>query len=184
VADLPGAAAPVPGLAVEDQAAADAGAPEDAEQRAVGRPAAEHELGVGRDADVVAERDLRAERRLQRRGERETGVPAGQVVGARDGSGRVSTLPGEPTPTPRSCAGSSLAALAASVSAAAIALATSAGPPVVGVGWRALPSTRCSASVTTASIFVPPRSMPPTASVLAGSGFGSCITFRLLPARS
>ena len=53
----------------------------------------------------------------------------------------VSTVPGEPTPTPRSCDGSSEAAFAASVSAAAIAFATSAGPPVVGVGWRALPST-------------------------------------------
>ena len=53
----------------------------------------------------------------------------------------TSTVPGEPTPTPRSCDGCTEAALAASVNAAAMALATSAGPPVVGVGWRALPST-------------------------------------------
>ena len=88
VADLAGAAATMPRLAVEDQAAADTGAPEDAEQRAVGPAGAEHELGVGRHADVVAQRDLRAERRMQRRGEREARVPAGQVVGARDGARR------------------------------------------------------------------------------------------------
>jgi hypothetical protein len=87
VTDLAGATAPVPRLAVEDQAAADAGAPEDSEQRAVGLTGAEHELRVGRDADVVAERDLRAERRLQGGGEREARVPAGQVVGPRDGAG-------------------------------------------------------------------------------------------------
>src|SRR4029079_328692 len=45
--------------------------------------------------------------------------------------------------------------------AGALAPATSAGPPVVGVGWRAWPSTTWAASTTTAWIFVPPRSMPP-----------------------
>src|SRR3954447_12485938 len=54
VADLAGAAAAVPLLAVEDQAAADARAPEDAEQRLVVAPRAELELGGGRHRDVVA----------------------------------------------------------------------------------------------------------------------------------
>src|SRR5579871_3450241 len=77
----------------------------------------------------------------------------------------VSTTPGDPTPTPFSAAGSTDAARAASVSAAAMAWATSEGPPSVGVGCRALPRTRCSPSVTIASIFVPPRSIPPTSAV-------------------
>ena len=44
---------------------------------------------------------------------------------------------------------------------AAIASATSGGPPVVGVGWRACPTTVPESSTTAAWIFVPPRSMPP-----------------------
>ena len=133
VADLAGAAAAVPRLAVEDQAAADAGAPEDAEQRAVGAAGAEHELGLGRDADVVAEHDLRAERGLQRRREREARVASrAGCRRARRCPRRRRPSPGEPTPTPRSAAGSTDAACAASVSAAAIAFATSAGPPLVG----------------------------------------------------
>ena len=62
VPDLARGAAAVPLLAVEDQAAADAGAPEDAEQAPVRRAGAELELGRRRDADVVADDDRRAER--------------------------------------------------------------------------------------------------------------------------
>src|ERR1700730_10645881 len=61
VPDLPGAAAPGPGLAVENQASADTGPPEDAEQRAVGPRGPEPELGVGGDLNVVGDRDLAAE---------------------------------------------------------------------------------------------------------------------------
>src|SRR5215216_3635328 len=72
-----------------------------------------------------------------------------------------STTPGDPTPTAVSSPGATPAASAASRSAPIIASATSAGPPCVGVGCRAVPSTSCCSSVTTAWILVPPRSMPP-----------------------
>ena len=78
-----GGSAPDPWLAVEHDPAADAGAPEDAEQRAVGTARAERELGVGRDLDVVAEPDLGPERLRQRRGEREAAFPIGQIARAR-----------------------------------------------------------------------------------------------------
>ena len=58
---------------------------------------------------------------------------SGEIAGARDGP-PASIVPGEPTPTPASAAGSTSAALAASRSAASISTATSAGPPLVGVG--------------------------------------------------
>ncbi len=64
---------PVHGCAAEDQAAADARPPEDAEQRAVQAPGAQLELGVGRDLDVVADPHLAAERRF------EASPPAGSV---------------------------------------------------------------------------------------------------------
>ena len=75
-----------------------------------------------------------------------------------------SIVPGEPTPTPRSCAGSSVGGLRG--------LGQRRRHRVGDVGRAAARSAsgggRCrargaSASVTIASIFVPPRSMPPTA---------------------
>ena len=60
VADLTGRVAADPRLAVEHDAAADAGAPEHAEQRAVRAARAERELRVGRHLDVVAEQHRRA----------------------------------------------------------------------------------------------------------------------------
>ena len=42
-------------------------------------------------------------------------------------------------------------------------VSASAGPPRVGVAWRADPSTLCCSSKIAASIFVPPRSIPPRA---------------------
>src|SRR6185503_4215954 len=54
---------------------------------------------------------------------------------------RPLTSPGEPTPTPASLPGSTPAASAASRSASDICSATPLGPPVVGVGRRASPST-------------------------------------------
>ncbi len=89
------------------------------------------------------------------------------------------TVPGEPTPTPSSAAGSVSAALAASSSAVTISRATSGGPPVVGVGRRAEPRTLLSSSTIAAWILVPPRSMPPKlamagwAASALGSGRGS-----------
>ena len=68
-----------------------------------------------------------------------------------------SITPGEPTPT---ATGSPWPAAASRI-AAAIASATSCGPPVVGVGTRASPSTWKSSSTTTAWTLVPPRSIPP-----------------------
>jgi hypothetical protein len=72
-----------------------------------------------------------------------------------------STAPGDPTPTAVSSPGPTPACSAASRTALIIASVTSAGPPSVGVGRRADPSTSWSPSVTTTWIFVPPRSMPP-----------------------
>src|SRR3954447_21027769 len=84
VADLARGVAAEPELAVEHDAAADARAPEHAEQRAVAPAGAERRLGHGGDVDVVAERHGRAEIVLQCRGERERALPAGQVARARD----------------------------------------------------------------------------------------------------
>ena len=70
VADLSRGAAAQPGLAVEHEAAADAGPPEDADQAGELAPGAEVELGLGRDLDVVADPDRRAQGLLQRLGER------------------------------------------------------------------------------------------------------------------
>src|SRR5215210_3373639 len=55
VPDLAGAAAPGPGLSVEDEAAADARPPEDAEHRVVGLGGAEAELAQRRQVHVVAD---------------------------------------------------------------------------------------------------------------------------------
>ncbi len=55
VPDLAGPAASEPRLAVQDHAAADAGAPEHAQQRLIRLAGAELELGVGRHLDVVAD---------------------------------------------------------------------------------------------------------------------------------
>jgi hypothetical protein len=84
VPDLAGGAAAEPWAPVEDDAAADAGAPEDAEERAVRAPGAQQRLGVGRDLHVVAERHPRAERLGELVGQREAALPVGQVARARD----------------------------------------------------------------------------------------------------
>src|SRR5919202_835224 len=88
----------------------------------------------------------------------------------------ASTSPGDPTPTPASASVSTPAWCAASVIAAAIAAATSSGPPSVGVGWRACPSTVLPASTTTAWIFVPRRWMPPR-----GARLGVLMTRHAMP---
>ena len=101
VADLAGGAATVPLLAAEDQPAADAGPPEDAEDGVVMAAGAELVLGVGGDADVVADRDPRPEGVGQARAEREAAAPVGQVLGVGDDAPVAARpRPGEPTPTP------------------------------------------------------------------------------------
>src|SRR5262249_58990022 len=62
---------------------------------------------------------------------------------------------------PRCSPALTFAASAASFMVATISLATSSGPPSVGVGRLAWPSTWLSASTTTVWILVPPRSIPP-----------------------
>ena len=76
VADLARRAAAGPRPAVEHDPAADAGAPEHAEQRPVGPAGAERELGVGGDLDVVAEVRARAERLLAARRRARTRPPS------------------------------------------------------------------------------------------------------------
>ena len=144
VADLARAAAPDPRPAAEHDPAADAGAPEDAEHRAVAAARAERGLGVGRHLDVVAERDRRAERACS------AAWRAGSCPPSRAGSSRWRPCrrrrrrcPASRRPRGSAAAGSQPAAAAASRSARSIAAATSAGPPFVGVGRRACPSTAC-----------------------------------------
>ena len=84
-----------------------------------------------------------------------------------------STSPGEPTPTPCRSELSTPAAFAASTSALAIAAATSAGPPSVGVGCRASPLTAPSASMIAVWILVPPRSMPPRRSLIGAKSMAA-----------
>ena len=98
VADLPGGAAAQPRLAVEDEAAADAGAPEDADQALELAPGAEVELGLGRDLDVVADPDLGPQRLLQSLRQREAALPAGQVAGAGDDAGLLVGVAGGADP--------------------------------------------------------------------------------------
>ena len=105
-----------------------------------GAPGAELELGVGRDLHVVA--DARPCSRAHLR----ACPPAGSEP-SQPGRLRAlvtlppSIVPGEPTPTPASAAGSTLASAPALAQRRAISAATSAGPPLVGVGRRAEPST-------------------------------------------
>ena len=73
----------------------------------------------------------------------------------------TSIEPGAPTPIPARPIGSTPASSSAARSASASSKATASGPPLRGVSRRALPSTVDSPSVTTAWIFVPPRSSPP-----------------------
>src|ERR1019366_3246801 len=66
------------------QPPADAGPPEDSEQRAVQASRAEAELCVSGHLDIVAHPHLAAERVLEGRSERERPFPVGQVTGASD----------------------------------------------------------------------------------------------------
>ena len=167
VADLPRAPATAPRLAVEDDPAAHAGAPEHAEHGVIGLARAEPELGLRRHLDVVAEVHLGARRSDRAAASSKGSSQLGRLRALATVPAASSTSPGEPTPIPCSFAGSTPAAFAAPAIASAICPATSAGPPSVGVGSRDWPSTWFSASTTIASILVPPRSIPPRRSPLS-----------------
>ena len=85
----------------------------------------------------------------------------------------VSIEPGAPTPTPASPIGSIPASSSAALIASASSSVTASGPPARGVSRRALPSTTDPPSVTTAWIFVPPRSRPP---IILGGARPSSLT--------
>ncbi len=179
VADLPGRPAPGPPLAVEDQPAADAGAPEDAEDRVVGLAGAELELGVR------SRRRRRCRSAPGRRARRRASGPAGRCPPSPGGCG-----PRRRPRSPRSCRPASRrrrrsanrsrtpAASAASTSALAISSATSAGPPSVGVWRRASPLTSPVGLTIAAWILVPPRSMPPRSASLPAA---ACIARESIP---
>ena len=165
VADLAGGAAAEPGLAVEDEAAADAGAPEDADQALELLAGAEVELGFGRDLDVVADLDLGPERFLQRFAEGEAALPAGQVAGAGDDAGLLVGIAGGADADAVEVRGLDVGFLGGFAQCVGHRLRPRpAGPPLVGVGWRASPSTLPPVSTIAVWIFVPPRSMPPRSS--------------------
>ena len=100
VADLPGRAAAEPGLAVEHQAAADAGPPEDPDQALELAPGAEVELRLGRDLDVVADPDLGSERPSAFPPSAKLPSQSGRLLAAETTPVFSSASPGEPTPTP------------------------------------------------------------------------------------
>ncbi len=140
VSDLAGTAAPQPRLAVEDQPAADPGAPEDSDERLVGTSGAELELGLGCHLHVVADLDRGAELLCEPRPELERRRPsrAGSVPGKRSRCARSRRRASRHRRRPgRWSRGSP--PRAASRIASAICSATSEGPPLVGVGRRACP---------------------------------------------
>ncbi len=94
--DLGGCAAAEPLLPVEDQPAADAGAPEDSEHRPVRLAGAKLELGIGRHLDVVADRDRRPQSFLQIPGHRVGPLPVGQVARRSDVAGLLVDVSGRP----------------------------------------------------------------------------------------
>ena len=163
VADLGRGTAPRPALAVQHQAAADARAPEDAEHRPVALAGAEPVLGLGRDVDVVADPHRHAEVGRQRRRRAGTSPPSRRCCrSARPSPVAKSIAPGAPTPAAMQlagrCAGRRQRRRAASRPSRP---RRPADRPAAASASRALPRTAFRPSITTAWIFVPPRSMPP-----------------------
>src|SRR5213078_1729855 len=83
-----------PLLAVEDQAAADAGSPPDAEHGLELLAGAELELALDGDGDVVAYPDGRPEVLREGLAQRERAGPARQVAGIRDDAGLLVGIAG------------------------------------------------------------------------------------------
>ncbi len=142
VADLSRPAAPQPGLAVQDQPAADPGAPEHPDQRLIGTTGPEAELGLGGDLHVVAHPNRGSEAVAEPRPELELLLPVGQVSRLGDRSGAFVHDPrgadADPGQRPRldsrglRCLPHRLRHLLAR---------RPRGLPLVGVGRRASPST-------------------------------------------
>ena len=162
VADLTGRAAAEPRLAVEHQAAADPGSPEDTDQALELAPGAELELGFGRDLDVVADPDLGAESLLP------GPLPAGSFPPSRAGCGRRrrrrSSRRRRRASRPRLPPGQRSRPRPARPPRAAPRPSPRRRPR--GRRWSASaaaprPLTSPSASTIAAWILVPPRSMPP-----------------------
>src|SRR3954454_11951402 len=98
VADLASGAAAVPGLAVQDDAAADAGAPEDADQGVVVAAGAQLRLGLGGHTDVVSHRNRRAKGVREPLAELERATPAGKILGLRYGARLLVDVAGRSDP--------------------------------------------------------------------------------------
>ena len=147
--------------AVHDDPAAHARPPEHAEERREAPAGAETALGLDRDVDVVADEHRSRELVLEHLPERIGVVPPVDVGDLDTVPDVVSIEPGAPTPTPAIPIGSIPASSSAALIASASSSVTASGPPARGVSRRALPSTTDPPSVTTAWIFVPPRSRPP-----------------------
>ena len=97
---LAGGAAAEPRLAAEDEAAADAGSPEDPDQALELLTGTEVELGFGRDLDVVADSYLGPERPFEVVGQGERALPAGEVLRRGDDSGLLVGVAGGADPDP------------------------------------------------------------------------------------
>ena len=135
---------PVHGSPSRISAAADAGPPEDAEQRVVaGARRRARTRRRSRPARRCRRCTSQAERSVERRRRAGTSPSQPGRLRALVTRCRRSTCPGEPTPTPASAGGSSPAAAPRRAAPRSISAATSAGPPAVGVGRRAEPSTVC-----------------------------------------
>ena len=163
VADLAGRVAAEPRLAVEHDAAADAGAPEHAEHRAgSGRPApSSNSASVATCTSLPSATGAPQRAPPTRRAGRSCrSSPAGS--GAGDGAGRVVDLAGGADADADQRRGLDARALGR------LAAARRRSPPPrrpgcpwSGSGGATGRATSWSSSMTTAWIFVPPRSMPP-----------------------
>ena len=100
VADLAGGPAADPRLAVEDQAAPDAGPPPDAEDRVELLARAKLELGLDRHLDVVADLDGNPELLGEVLAQRKEPVQPGRLRASETTPVFSSASPGEPMPTP------------------------------------------------------------------------------------
>ena len=163
VAELAGEPAAVPHLALQHQAAADAGAPPHAERasRARGRRRAGTRLRSRRSRRCPGERGRRPSgARAAPRAGRGRSSPGGCARWRRSRSPRR-RRPACRRRCPASSPASAPASASAACSVASSASRTASGPPSRGVSERPRPRTAWSSSRTSAWIFVPPRSMPP-----------------------